>query len=80
MSPSACDALGDAASNAAQNMAGVIDQMKGEAFRAAMPVMPDHAKATAADVEDARMAAKTALQNYQQALRMFSTAIQNCGQ
>lgn len=79
MSPVGCNALSDAASNAARNMDGVIKQLSGEAFHNAMPVMPQKAKAPAADVEDARIAAQMALQKYQHALHDFSRAISNCG-
>ncbi|AZO29450.1 hypothetical protein [Mesorhizobium sp. M1B.F.Ca.ET.045.04.1.1] len=80
MSQSACNALSDAAGNAAGNMNGVINQLGGEAFRNAMPVMPEKAKAPAADVEDARVAAQFALKEYQNSLKRFSASIQNCGQ
>ncbi|RWB66586.1 hypothetical protein [Mesorhizobium sp.] len=79
MSPAGCNALSDAASNAARNMDGVIKQLSGDAFRNAMPVMPTKAKAPAADVNDARIAAQMALQEYQHALQDFSRAISNCG-
>lgn len=79
MSPNACNALSNAASNAAENMDGVIKQLSGTAFRQAMPVMPQRAKAPAADVEDARISAQMALQEYQHALQDFSRAINNCG-
>lgn len=79
MSPSACNALSDAASNAAENMIGVIDQLRGEAFRSAMPVMPEGAKDEASDVDNARSVAQAALREYQRTLRTFSVAIQDCG-
>lgn len=80
MSPVGCNALSDAAINAADTMNGVVTKLTGDAFRKAMPVMPEKAKAPAADVEDARIAAQMALQEYQHALRDFSAAIHDCGQ
>ncbi|RWB85904.1 MAG: hypothetical protein EOQ52_20345 [Mesorhizobium sp.] len=79
MSPSGCNALSDAASNAAEKMSGVIDQLGGDAFKNAMPVMPETSKAPAADVNNARIAAQMALQQYQHALRVFSASIHGCG-
>ncbi len=79
MSPAACDALGNAADNAAENMDGVIGQLTGEAFRNAMPMIPEDAKNEAVDVDNARIAAQLALRQYQRALKTFSSAIQNCG-
>ncbi|RWD00149.1 MAG: hypothetical protein EOS58_30680 [Mesorhizobium sp.] len=80
MSPAACNALSAAATNAAADMNGIISQLNGEAFRKAMPVMPEKAKVIAPDVDNARMAARMALQEYQHALQAFSAAMQNCGQ
>ncbi|WP_192183284.1 hypothetical protein [Mesorhizobium amorphae] len=80
MSPVGCNALSASADEAAAAIDKSLDQMKGDAFRAAMPHMPEKAKPAAADVEDARISAEMAMREYTHSLRDFATKIQNCGQ
>lgn len=80
MSPVGCNALSASAEDASARLDDALALMKGDAFRAAMPHMPQQAKAAAADVEDARIAAEMAMREYTHALMDFSTAIRNCGQ
>ncbi|TJW52864.1 MAG: hypothetical protein E5X65_18225 [Mesorhizobium sp.] len=80
MSPVGCNALSASAEAASARLDDALALMKGDAFRSAMPHMPQQAKAAAADVEDARIAAEMAMREYTHALMDFSTAIRNCGQ
>ncbi|TJU81340.1 MAG: hypothetical protein E5Y15_21140 [Mesorhizobium sp.] len=80
MSPVGCNALSASAEDASARLDDALAMMKGDAFRAAMPHMPQQAKAAAADVEDARISAEMAMREYTRALLEFSTAIRNCGQ
>lgn len=80
MSPTGCNALSASAEDAAARLNDALALMQGDAFRAAMPHMPERAKPAAADVEDARVSAEMAMREYTHALKDFSTAIRNCGQ
>ncbi|RWG54851.1 MAG: hypothetical protein EOQ64_18890 [Mesorhizobium sp.] len=80
MSPTACNTLSASAENASVRLNDMLSSLSsGEAFRAAMPVMPKSAQAAAADAEDARVGAASALKEYMLALEDFSKAIKDCG-
>ncbi|WP_192246032.1 hypothetical protein [Mesorhizobium silamurunense] len=80
MSPTACNTLSASAQNASGRLKEMLASLSsGDAFRAAMPVMPKSAQAAAADAEDARVGAASALKEYMIALDDFSKAIKGCG-
>lgn len=80
VSPVGCDALSASSQNAAAAIDKALDQMQGEAFRQAMPVMPAKVKPAADDVEEARISAVAAMREYTHSLRDFAALIKNCGQ
>lgn len=79
MTPAGCNLMSASASNAAAQLRDTIGQVKGEAFHAAMPSMPESVKDEAADVEDARIGAESAIREYMISLDAFSKAIKDCG-
>jgi hypothetical protein len=79
MSPVGCNALSESAASAADRLEETLLTMKGDAFRAAMAVMPDSAKDEAGDLDDARIGAESALRVYKASLEAFAKAIKDCG-
>lgn len=80
MSPTACNTLSASAGIASGRLHEMLSSLSsGEAFRAAMPVMPKSAQAAAADAEAARVGAASAIKEYMIALEDFSKAIKDCG-
>lgn len=80
MSPVGCNAISASAADASAQIGDMASNLaKNDAFRAAMPVMPEKAKAPAADTEDARISAEMALREYSHSLSDLAKAIKDCG-
>jgi len=79
MSVTGCNALSDSAGAAALQLRSTIGVVKGEAFHEAVPMMPASARDEAADLEDARIGAESALREYGLSLEAFAKAIKDCG-
>lgn len=79
MSPESCKVV----TASAENLSARIEEMygsigKGGSFRKLIPYMPEKARKSASDAEDAWSVAEAALNKYKLALDQFTNAIKDC--